>query len=164
MAKSDVSNGMTLMYRVGWVLERATYLVDNPIELMMGLTLTYDTAYTSRRYHFLFGLKNPDGRVEQIYTPDISYGMMLTRYGMIGTFFLLRMLFLMLRRLYKYRHKSELAMALFGFICSQFVAAVASTVLVDPLHFIQIFFLYDYAMRMIAGDPPKRTKTLPAKK
>ena len=49
MAKSNVSNGMTLMYRAGWVLERAVYLVNNPIELMMGLTLTEDKSFRKQK-------------------------------------------------------------------------------------------------------------------
>ena len=164
VARSNVSNGMTLMYRAGWVMERVTYLVKNPVELLMGLPLTNDKAFMNSRYSFKFGLVDDDGNIEQADTPDIAYGMMLTRYGLIGTFFLFRMIFLLLRRLYKNRHISELSMALFGYLCSQFIAAVSSTNLAEPLGYVSIFFLYDYAMRMIEGDPPKRTKALPAKR
>ena len=125
---------------------------------MMGLTLTEDKVFANRKYKFQFGLKNEDGNIEQITTPDIAYGMLLTRYGLIGTFFLVRLIYLLMRRLYKYRRKSELSMALFGFLCSQFVAAVSATAFVDPIGWINIFFLYSYAMRMIAGDQLTQTK------
>ena len=161
MAKTNFSNGMTLMYRAGWVLERVVYVLNSPVELCMGLRLTEDFALLSRVYHFKFGLVIDEG-IEQVTTPDIAYGMMVTRYGLIGTFFLLRMIFRVLRRLYRYRHRNELSMVLFGFICAQFVAAVSSTVLVDPQYWVTIFFLYDYSMRMIEDNIIAHSKMLPA--
>ena len=163
MAKSNFSNGMTLMYRAGWVLERAAYLVKSPVELMTGLPLTEDNTYMLRKYNFRFGLKNKNGEITQATTPDIAYGMMLTRYGLIGTILLLRMIYLLLRRLYWYRHKNELSVVLFSMLFTEFIAAISSVVLVEPTYWVSVFFLYDYAMRMIVGDPPKRIKSLPAK-
>ncbi len=161
MARANVGNGMTLMYRAGWVLERIVYVLHSPVELFMGFRLTDDVALLGSVYNFAFGIRRDYG-IEQVTTPDIAYGMLVTRYGLIGTFFLLRMIFRVLRRLYRYRRRNELSMALFGFICSQFVAAVSSTVLVDPQYWITIFFLYDYAMKMIEDNIIAHSKMLPA--
>lgn len=39
---TKAGGGMTLMYRIGWCIERGVYLVNNPAELLMGLPMTSD--------------------------------------------------------------------------------------------------------------------------
>ena len=152
-ARSDVSNGLTLMYRIGWVIERGAYLITSPVELLMGLPMTSDAKFWHRNYDFRFGLRDKEtGYIDQANTPDISYGMMMTRYGLIGTFFLLRMCYMMMKRLYMHRGDNELALALFCLLLSGFVGAIAGTSLSDPYAWTNTYFLYIYVMKMIEYD------------
>lgn len=82
--------GATLSYRLAWVYERFNYLIErNNSELYFGLGMISDNQpRTQKMYNFILGLNNEDTNVPfQLGTPDIAWGNILCRFGLVGIFF-----------------------------------------------------------------------------
>ena len=78
----------TMLYRFAWCYERADYLVKRPIgERIFGMGLCSDSQdWVTKKYNFTLGLPNKEmGRIQQLTTPDISFGNMITGLGFVGT-------------------------------------------------------------------------------
>ncbi len=94
----DVQNGMeggyadfksgdgTMSYRIAWLYERGEYLTHRPIgEQIFGMGLISGSqSVVYKMYHFRLGLRNEDGEIDQLSTPDSSYGNLLTKLGFLG--------------------------------------------------------------------------------
>lgn len=82
--------GATLSYRLAWVYERLNYLIErNNSELYFGLGMISDNQPRAQKmYNFILGLNNEDTNTPfQLGTPDIAWGNILCRFGLIGIFF-----------------------------------------------------------------------------
>ena len=85
--KNYESSGATMTYRFAWVYERAYYMIHRPMcEQIFGLGLISESQErTHQLYHFNIGLYNGDtGHINQLSTPDISYGNLLVNLGFVG--------------------------------------------------------------------------------
>lgn len=82
--------GATLSYRLAWVYERLNYLIErNNSELYWGLGMISDNQPRAQKmYNFILGLNNEDTNAPfQLGTPDIAWGNILCRFGLIGIIF-----------------------------------------------------------------------------
>lgn len=96
----------TMTYRFAWVYERAKYLSHRPLgENIFGLGLISDSQSdaTHKIYHFNVGLRDQNGSVIQMWTPDIAYGNLIAQYGYLGGILLLFLWIKMLLIFYKHR-------------------------------------------------------------
>lgn len=82
--------GATLAYRFAWVYERLDYLIERDnSELYFGLGMISDNQPKAQKmYNFMLGLNNKDTNTPfQLGTPDIAWGNILCRFGLIGVIF-----------------------------------------------------------------------------
>ena len=78
----------TMTYRLAWLYERTSYLINQPLgEQIFGMGMISDSQpLTHKLYNFKLGLFNEEtGRIEQLNTPDISYGNFVCQLGFVGT-------------------------------------------------------------------------------
>lgn len=118
-------DGGTMTYRIAWMIERCSYLIERPIgEQIFGLGLITDS-YPKLPYHFLLGVYNEDiGMARQMSTSDIAYGNLVTHWGFCGT--IVYLLFTISLVLFMYRNRkinpyitvavASLIMVIFGSI------------------------------------------------
>lgn len=150
----QAQGGLTLLYRIAWCLERLDYVGQRPVELLFGLPQTDDSKWLNKRYNFYFGLINREtGLKDQTYTSDIGYGLMITKYGLVGSFLLIRLYLLLLMKLYKYRHSNELALTMFVYWLTRPVSMLAAPGLANPFSWIEFLFFYAYAMKLTKNTP-----------
>ena len=145
-------NTGTLTYRLAWYYERALYLHERPLgEKLFGLGLISDSQYEVIRqlYAFSLGLKDEDGQVVQLSTPDISYGNILTKYGYLGGLIFLSIWFYLLYFFYNNRHKDALIFISFLLIVCMILISFAGNAIFNHGNFIIPFFLYIMALWVI---------------
>jgi len=77
----------TMTYRIAHLLERNQYILENPQAMVFGGGLMKESSkLSSSLFGFELGLlEELTGTTSQIVTPDISYSMLLIRYGYLGT-------------------------------------------------------------------------------
>ena len=83
----ESDSGGTMTYRFAWIYERWDYLIHRPmIEQIFGMGLISESQErTHQMYHFNIGLYNEETRhIDQLSTPDIAYGNLLTKLGFGG--------------------------------------------------------------------------------
>ena len=132
----------TMTYRIAWVYERGEYLIHRPIgEQIFGMGLisgSQDIVY--KMYHFRVGLIGEAGLIEQLYTPDISYGNLLTRLGFLGG--AIYIVFVISLMILFFRHRKDLPILT---ICTaqiivMFIGAFSGSAMSNPSNFV-IYFL-----------------------
>lgn len=99
--------GATMTYRFAWIYERWDYLVNRPVgEQIFGLGLVSDSQpFVHQKYRFRIGLlEKGTGLPAQLYTPDTSYGNLLTKLGFVGM--LLYLLFAIQLALFFYKNRN----------------------------------------------------------
>ena len=47
--------------------------------------MTEGSSYTENHFDFIIGLDSKEGGIEQVNTPDISWSILIIRYGIVGT-------------------------------------------------------------------------------
>ena len=112
----NISRIGTLTYRFAWVYERAAYLSNRPLnENLFGLGLISDSQYgiVQQRYHFKMGLRDADGNIMQLVTPDIAYGNILSQYGYLGGLLLLTLWIRLIKLFYRNRKINPLFFSTF---------------------------------------------------
>lgn len=100
----ESGDGGTMTYRMAWVLERCVYLSERPIgEQIFGLGLITDSyPDVLKLYRFKLGLYNEQtGDVNQMNTPDIAYGNLVSNWGYGGSVIYLFFVFSLIRFFYK---------------------------------------------------------------
>ena len=133
------SNG-NFTYRISWVLERVLYLVDRPwVEQFFGMGLLSDSSPISNRmYNFVVNIKFYDtGIVQQLKSPDIAYGTMLSYYGFGGMVVYFYFLWNVFREFYRGCHHHPYYVASAVWIVYIFLLSFFS----DKLSMISIFCL-----------------------
>ena len=123
----NMGEGGTLTYRIAWVYERFDYLIHRPIgEQIFGLGLISDSQpIVNKKYNFMIGLRDEStGETYQLYTPDISYGNLLSRHGFVGSIIYLCMLVNFAIFLYKDRKANAFTIVCSAMIIMLFVGSI----------------------------------------
>jgi len=145
-ADYQARDGMTLLYRAAWVAERFNYIKERPIELLFGLGMISEEKTQNKYYRFNFGLINEEtGLMNQISTPDIAWGNLLTRYGLIGSIFLMSFFFSIMKKFYGRRNIDDLNLALYSYFVYIFLASFSGATISDPVYWQPLFFMFAYA-------------------
>jgi hypothetical protein len=127
----------TFSFRILHLMERNQYLWDNPKALFLGAGLmTEDSKLTFSLFNFDVGLaEEMSGQTVQLDTGDISYSVLLLRYGYLGTILNLALFIYLIVVFYK---KRENKYAFFSFL--YFVMSIGTSFfsanLVLPITFI----------------------------
>ena len=135
----------TFTYRMAWVYERAEYLTTRPLsENVFGLGLISDSQSLTinKLYNFNLGLLDEEGETQQLSTPDISYGNLLTKYGYFGGVLYLCIWFYLMFYLFKYHRKSDYAFLCAALTLNMFLLSFSGTTISDQGNFIFPFIIY----------------------
>lgn len=146
LAKQRGTPSGTMEYRLAWVYERSSYLIERPIsEQIFGLGMITDSQpIVCKKYNFYYGLINPDTNMPyQLGTPDISLGDMITKFGFGGSILLYGIWISLLVYFYKNRKLSPLSFVGFIFILSTIVGSISNNSLarISNLIFYLLIFL-----------------------
>jgi hypothetical protein len=126
----------TFTYRIAHLLERNQYLLDNPKAMLFGGGLMKeDSKLTFSLFEFDLGLANEiTGDIAQLSTPDISYSILLIRYGYLGA--ALNLLLFIYLAVVGYKHRdNKYGFLTFIFFIVSFVVSWFSWNLVQPVTF-----------------------------
>ena len=139
----DLQNS-TFTFRIAHLLERNQYLLDHPKAMLFGAGLmTEDSKLTDVMFDFKVGLiEEALNKTAQLDTADISYSILILRYGYLGTLIVLSLyIFLMI---YFYKNRTN-PVGLFSFV--YFIVVVVSTffsyILILPISFLLPLITYN---------------------
>ncbi len=139
----------TMTYRLAWFYERALYLQDRPLgEKIFGLGLISDSQFETidKLYDFSLGIRDEDGNITQLTTPDISYGNLLSKYGYLGSILFLLIVFYLLIYFYKNRKQSSYSFLGFLIILNNLLISFSGTTISDQGNLAFVFLLYVYTL------------------
>ena len=142
-------NAGTLTYRLAWFYERALYMHDQPLgEKIFGLGLISDSQLETveKLYAFSLGLRDADGNVMQLSTPDISYGNLLTKYGYFGGVLYLFIWTYLLFFFWNRRKETDYSFVGFLLILNTFLIALAGAAISNQGNIIFPFMIYLYIL------------------
>jgi Ca2+/Na+ antiporter len=127
----------TFSFRILHLLERNQYLSDNPKAMLMGAGLmTEDSKLTFSMFDFDVGLlEELSGQTNQLDTGDISYSILLLRYGYLGTVLNLALFIYLIVVFYKKRENKYAFFSFLYFIMS-IITSFFSANLVLPITFV----------------------------
>ena len=130
----------TFTFRITHLLERNQYLLEHPTAMLFGAGLmTEDSNLADKMFDFKIGLFDETlGKTVQLDTGDISYSVLIMRYGYIGTFIYLFLFAYLMVFFYK---NKESGYGIFSFlylivaICVSFFSSnlLSPTVFLLPL-------------------------------
>ena len=146
----------TLTYRLAWFYERALYMHDQPFSVkIFGLGLISDSQIETveKIYDFSLGLRDGDGNIMQLSTPDISYGNILTKYGYLGGILYLSIWFYLLLFFFKNRKESDYSFISFLLILNMFLISLAGCAISNQGNIIFPFILYIFMLHYIDKKP-----------
>lgn len=152
MANGEYSDEGTLTYRFAWVYERMLYLTNRPFgENIFGLGLISDsqTETVQAKYHFNLGLYSEDGTKQQMTTPDISYGNLLSKYGYLGSFLYLSIWFYLLFFFFNHRKQTEYSIGGFLLVLNLMLIAISGTTVSDQGYLAFPFMIYIYVNNIV---------------
>jgi hypothetical protein len=133
----------TFTFRMAHLLERNMYLQEHPRAMIIGAGLIpEDSKKIQSMFDFDIGLAEEiTGQTVQVDTGDISYSMLLIRFGYLGTALILAPIFVML--IFFYKHK-ENKYALFALSHLVLVLGVSffSANLANPVTFLMPMIAY----------------------
>jgi hypothetical protein len=93
----------TLLFRVAHFYERLQYVIDEPVSFLFGVGyMTEDSPFIYRTLDFQVGAMTDDG-VVQLDTADISWSLLITRFGVVGTTIYLIFFFVLVSFFWKRR-------------------------------------------------------------
>lgn len=141
-------NGYTMLYRFAWVYERWNYLMERPIvEPLFGLgLLTDENPIIQQKYHFRYGLINPDtGNVAQIRTPDISWGNFLTCFGILGSIYFFIFYFNLLKEANYKRKYENLFIIIYVCLITTILESFSGSSLSEPYSLVGMFLFFNFA-------------------
>ena len=159
----DMANGTdmdegTLTYRFAWVYERMLYLRERSLgEKIYGLGLISDSQIdvVQPMYHFNLGLYSEDGTKQQMTTPDISYGNLLSKYGYVGGILYLTLWFYLLFFFFHYRKETDYSFAGFLLILELMLIGIAGTSVSDQGNLIFPLMIFVYVKKELELGKPK---------
>lgn len=154
-------DGGTMVYRFAWVYERWEYMQKQPLsELLFGLGFASDLLpWSNQHYKFTIGLYNNDtGNIAQLSTPDISYGNLLSKLGLLGGVIYLAFAISMAVFLYKNRKVNVLILLAASQMITTFLGSFSGAVLSDPKNFAMTFMILSILYRNRQGLISKVSK------
>ncbi|MDR2385844.1 MAG: hypothetical protein LBD80_09355 [Tannerella sp.] len=139
----------TFTFRIMHLLERNQYLLDNPVAMFTGAGLmTEDSKMTYSLFDFDVGLAEElSGQTVQLDTGDISYSVLLLRYGYLGTFLNL-LLFVYLAVFFYKNRKNKYGLSSFLFLIMSFGTSFFSANLIMPITFVLPLITYCMIKKM----------------
>ncbi len=116
----------TMTYRFAWMAERSMYMLDEPVGVSaFGLGFMSETI-AGKYYNFFLGLTDPEtGDKEQISTPDIAYGNILTRFGFCGGLLYLAIWILLFVQFFRLRKDNDIAVWMIAYLAFLFFDSFA---------------------------------------
>jgi len=138
----------TFTFRILHLLERNQYLLDNPRAMFLGAGLmTEDDKMTYNLFNFDIGLTDElTGGTTQLDTGDISYSILLMRYGYLGTLLNLVLYGFLVVYFYRNRKNPNGFFPFFYFIVV-IVLTFFSQILVLPATFILPLITYNLVQK-----------------
>ena len=118
-------------------------------EFLFGLGLVSDSQpWVLQHYSFSIGIINTDtGEAYQLGTPDISYGNLLTKLGMLGGIIYIAFALGLTTFLYRSRKENVLILISSAIMITAFLNSFSGTTLSDPSNFALIFFIMSILYR-----------------
>lgn len=135
-------DGGTMVYRFAWVYERYDYMRKQPLgELLFGLGLVSDSQpWVTQHYKFSVGLVDPDtGEMGQLSTPDISYGNLLTKLGLLGCIVYLAFVLSLTIYVFRKRKSNVLILLSAAIMITSFLTSFSGSGLSQPASFALVF-------------------------
>ena len=132
----------TMSYRFGWVLERFLHMKNDIVKLLFGLGWYPDNNNTP--YNFILGLKDINGNKVQLTTPDIAYGNLLSKMGLIGSIAYLSIVTYLIKFFYKNKSIGAIALSAFIVMGAAIVEGLTCSSLSDPNWLVFFLFLFHY--------------------
>lgn len=131
----------TMVYRLAWIYERYDYLKDRPLgEQIFGMgMISGSQPIVYKMYNFKLGLINEDGEIDQLGTPDTSYGNLLTKMGFGGEFIYLAFCVSLAMFFYKKRKTIPILTICAVELIVAFINAISSSGLSEPRNFAFYF-------------------------
>lgn len=137
--------GYTMLYRFAWMKERLEYVVDKPVELLVGLGLTTDNKWANNRYHFNYGVIDRETLLtSQIRTSDIGWGNFVTCYGLVGTLLFFCFFYVLLKKINVYRKSSIIARIMYYYLLTSLILMFSAMSISEPYNVVPIFFMLAY--------------------
>ncbi|GHT76293.1 hypothetical protein AGMMS50262_14090 [Bacteroidia bacterium] len=139
---SQLTEG-TFTYRIAHLVERNQYIMEHPKAIILGAGLIpEDSEKVEEMFDFKLGLlEEIMGTTYQLETPDISYSVLLIRFGYLGTFLYLLIYIFLAVFFYKNQENSYARIA-FLFILLTFGASFFSANLVQPITYVLPMMCY----------------------
>lgn len=134
----DAKDGGTMVYRFAWVYERWDYMKKRPLnERLLGLGMVSDSQrWVYQHYKFSLGLENVEtGLPTQLSTPDISYGNILTKLGLLGGIVYLSFVLSLTIFVYQKRKVNVLILLSSAIMITSFLTSFSSSSLSEPASF-----------------------------
>lgn len=146
LTQRNISNNGTLTYRFAWVYERRSYLDTRPLsEKLFGFGLISDSQFNEvfRHYYFRIGLKDKNtGLPQQLRTPDIAYGNILSTLGYGGGALIMTLWIYMAVLGFRHRNDQPFEGVLFLLVTGYIIRSLSGTVISDPGNLIIPFLIY----------------------
>jgi len=145
----------TFTFRILHLMERNQYLLDNPKAMFLGAGLmTEDSKMTFNLFNFDVGLlEELSGTTNQLDSGDISYSVLLLRYGYLGTILNLSLFIYLTVVFYK---KRENKFAFFSFL--YFMLAISTSFFsgnfLEPITFVLPLITYSIIAPMKEEKSP----------
>ena len=144
----------TFTFRILHLLERNQYLLDNPKAMFFGAGLmTEDDKMTFNLFSFDIGLLDElTGQTNQLDTGDISYSVLLLRYGYLGTLLNLALFIYLIVSFYKKR-ENKYAFFSFLYFLMSIGTSFFSANLVLPITFVLPLITYSIINKTKEPEP-----------
>ena len=136
----------TMTYRFAWVYERWEYIKQRPlIEQLFGLGfISEEDPEALKRYRFrVIDYGAESDTFQLIYSADIAFGNLITRWGLLGSLILFSVWFHLLAFFWKNR-KNNLAYAALAFWLYTFMGNFSSRAMSETNTMINFFAIYAY--------------------
>lgn len=155
----------TFTYRMAWIYERAEYMTGRPTsENFFGLGLISDSQVITiqKLYAFNLGLLDEEENIQQLSTPDISYGNLLTKYGYFGGVLFLCIWGYLLYYFIRYHKESDYSFLGAVLVLNMFLLSFSGTSISDQGNFIFPFVVFILVNKGITNYKQQHFNTLPS--
>ena len=134
----------TFSFRIAHLFERNQYLMENPMAQVFGAALiTEDSKKVDKMFDFKIGLiEELTQEITQLDTGDISYSILLLRFGYLGTALYLAMFFYLIIYFYKNRDHKYARLSFLYYIM-EFGVSFFSYTLTLPVTFLLPLIAYN---------------------
>lgn len=137
-------DGATFAFRIAHLLERNEYIKETPLRMLFGGGLfPEDSKKVEKMFDFQIGLlEELTGETIQLDTGDISYSVLILRYGYLGAVLNLLLYIYLMISFYKKR-KNKYAFSSFLFFILSFGVSFFSANLINPVTIILPLITYN---------------------